>query len=384
MGRHMNQTIIDYVREYGSQTFAERPLSLVDSLVLCQLSYMKFDGMVPELGEEMSAVPLHQIAEQEEFQKLFRDERFAKHNKALFQEMVASKRFGEMKLACYVNQIEEENQVQFSAITFLLDDQTVYITFRGTDETYIGWKEDFNMALLKPVPCQERSVEYLNLVAKNLKKPFYVGGHSKGGNLAVFGAMNCEKTLQEKIIQVHCLDGPGFRPEILEQYDYDAIKDRVVKVLPYSSIVGMLLDNHQPYQVVASMGWGIAQHDPFNWIVKDGDFIYKEEISRSRARSSELINKWVLSLTEEELQTFIDTLYQVMLGTETTDLVEFSADAKKGMLGIVKSLKGIDKETMKVLNHMIAVLVELAGNRWKEETMERIEETKERIEKWRK
>ncbi|MBQ7933259.1 MAG: DUF2974 domain-containing protein, partial [Lachnospiraceae bacterium] len=156
----MKGTIIEYLKEYGQIPLAEAGMNEVDSLILCQLAYLKFEGLVPGVREDAASVTLQQVARQADEEVLFADERYEKSNRALFEGMVASKRFGNMKLNCYVNIVEKEWETQFSAITFLLEDGTIYVAFRGTDETIVGWKEDFNMIHQYPIPGQSYAVKY--------------------------------------------------------------------------------------------------------------------------------------------------------------------------------------------------------------------------------
>ena len=183
----MKGTIIDYLKEYADVSLRDEPMNDVDSLVLCQFSYLKFDAVVPPVTEDKKPVSLQQIQEHPDYEKLYGDERYEKENRALFEAMRVCARFRNMKLNYYINIIETQSdfETQFSAVTFLLEDGTVYVAYRGTDETIVGWKEDFNMAFLSPVPGQELAVKYLNVVTERLQGKFYVGGHSKGGNLAV-------------------------------------------------------------------------------------------------------------------------------------------------------------------------------------------------------
>ncbi len=353
-------TIIDYLKEYGGQSFYEKPMNDVDSLALCQFSYLKFDGMVPGVKENGRSVTLEELAARSDRDKLFADERFEKENRELFEKMLHSRRFRTLRMNCYINIVETEWETQFSAITFLLEDNTMYIAFRGTDETIIGWKEDFNMAFLSPVPGQELSVKYLNTVTGRLHSPFYIGGHSKGGNLAVYSAMNCIPKVQERILKVYSMDGPGFRPEVLAECRYDEIADKVVKILPHSSLVGMLFETDIRYRVVESKTFGLAQHDPFSWLVKDGQFVEVDGIYEKRMRMDKAINQWILSLDETQLRTFVDTLYQVVSASQAKDLIEFTADWKKSMNGMVAAMKEIDKQTADMLRAIVKSLFEIA------------------------
>ena len=200
-------TVLNYLEKYGKYTFQEMPLTEVDSLALCQLSYLKFDDLVPDVRRDGPAVTLESLKEHPEFEKLFGDVRFEKENRALFEGMMQGLRFRHMRLNYYVNVVEEQRETQFSAVTCFLDDGTAYVAFRGTDETIVGWKEDFNMAFLSPVPGQAYSAKYLEAVASRIRGPFFVGGHSKGGNLAVYGG----RALSGKSSFRHFGNRPGHR-----------------------------------------------------------------------------------------------------------------------------------------------------------------------------
>ena len=314
-------TVLEYLEKYGKYSFAEMPMTEVDSLALCQLSYLKFDGMVPgpdsegkaaapgmqgaESGgrtgresdpgglpepapekpadsldslTELSGVTLESLREHPDYEKLFADVRYEKPNRALYERMAQGKRFRDMKLNYYVNVIETQWETQFSAVTYTLGDGIHYVAYRGTDETIVGWKEDFNMAFLTPVPGQAISVEYLNRVAGRFHGPLYVGGHSKGGNLAVYSAMNCAPDIQERILKIYSMDGPGFRPEVLEKCDYGRIADRVVKILPNSSLVGMIFESGMYFQVVKSRTFGLLQHDPYTWLVTGNHLVDRKSV----------------------------------------------------------------------------------------------------------
>ncbi len=372
----MSDTIHDYLREYGDVSFMERPMNEVDSLVLCQFAYLKFDGMVPGVRENRSSVTLCELAEHPRVEELFADERFAKDNRQLFEGMLGGRRFRNMKLNCYINVVEKEWETQFSAITCILEDGTIYVAFRGTDETIVGWKEDFNMAFLSPVPGQAMSVKYLNMVTGRFYSRFYVGGHSKGGNLAVYSAMNCTPHVQERILKIYSMDGPGFRPEVLEECGYDRIADRVVKLLPHSSMIGMIFEWDNSYRVVESASFGLAQHNPYNWKVKNGEFVMADDIYDKTRLADKTINEWILSLEEQKIKIFVDTLYQVISASQADDLIAITADWKRSMNGVVSALKEVDEETAKVLREIIKALFDMTRARMKEELVKPKRKTK--------
>jgi len=355
----MSDTIHDYLEEYGDISFAERPLNDVDSLALCELIYLKFDGMVPGVKEDKPFVRLQELAIHPDKDKLFADERFEKDNRRLFEGMLQGKRFADIKLNCYIDVVEKEREAQFAAVTFLLDDGTIYVAFRGTDESIVGWKEDFNMAFLTALPSHSLSVKYLNMVTSRFSNDFYLGGHSKGGNLAIYSAMNCVPYVQKRIRKIYSLDGPGLHPQILEKCDYERIADKVVKIKPQSSIVGMLFEWDTRYQVVESRYFGLLQHNLFNWKVEKGEFIVAEDIYERARQNSIVFNEWIMSQDEEHIRLFVDTLYKVISASEAEDVMAITADWKNSMLSMIAALKEVDEETTQILQRTIKELFEL-------------------------
>ncbi len=362
----MSDTIHTYLEEYGDVPFTERPMNDVDSLVLCQLVYLKFDGMVPDVKEHKRSVTLQELAAHSDREQLFADERFEKDNRRLFEGMLRGRRFCNMKLNCHVNVVEKEWETQFAAVTFLLDDGTIYVAFRGTDETIVGWKEDFNMAFLAQVPGQSLSVKYLNMVTERFSNEFYVGGHSKGGNLAVYSAMNCAPHVQKRIRKIYNMDGPGFHPRTLQNCNYDRIADKVVKLMPHSSMVGMIFEWDTRYRVVEARYFGLVQHNPYNWKVRDGEFVIAEDIYERARHKSSTFNEWIMAQDEEHIRLFVDTLYNVIEASEAEDLIAITTDWKRSMLGIIGALKEVDEETAQILQKIIKDLFELARVRRRE------------------
>ena len=362
----MKGTMIEYLKEYGQISLAEEGMNEVDSLILCQLSYLKFEGIVPGVKEDAASVTLQQVAQMADEEVLFADERYAKSNRALFDGMVKSRRFGNMKLNCYVNIVEKEWETQFSAITFLLEDGTIYVAFRGTDETIVGWKEDFNMIRQYPIPSQSYAVKYLNMVADRIKQPLYVGGHSKGGNLAIYSAMKCKPDIQDKIIRVYNMDGPGFRREVLEECGYERIVDRVVKILPHSSFFGMLFEWDMRYQVVESNSFGLMQHDPFSWQVVDGKFVIAQQVYESLRLMDHTVTDWLLQLEKEQAKQFFDTLFSIIGAAQAEDLIALAANPKESWKKVRTAYKEVDGETKKMLKVTFQSLTKLAGDKLKE------------------
>ena len=352
----MAGTIIDYLKEYGDVPFAELQMNDVDSLILCQLAYLKFDGIVSSVHENGPSISLKDVEKHADFDKLFADERYEEENRALFGAAVAGKRFCNMRLNCYINVIEKEWETQFSAITYLLDDGTLYIAFRGTDETIVGWKEDFNMAFLSPVPGQSYSVKYLNMVMSRLYKPFYIGGHSKGGNLAVYASAMCRENIQQRIVKVYSHDGPGFLEKTLQTSEFQKISDRIEKTLPQSSIIGMLLENQEGYHIVKSNRNGLLQHDQYSWEVEDHQFIYIEELTKDATYTDKTLSEWLNQISTEDRERFIDALFGVLNANQMSTINDFRADWQSAMTASIHAATQLDSDTKKFLLHTLKKL----------------------------
>ena len=411
-------TVLDYLKEYGDYTLTEMPFSEVDSLILSQFSYLKFDEIVPEAqgkqaqtampeapvmsagGErkedrseaaehgvvqkaEMTgaaAVSLEEMFRHEKYDSLYGDERYRRDNTALFLGMYGSRRFHNTRITSYVNRIDLDTEMQFSAVTIHLPDGMVYVAFRGTDETIVGWKEDLNLAFSEPVPGQLMSVEYLNHTAETFAGDFYVGGHSKGGNLAVYAAMNCRKEVRDRIVTIYDHDGPGFRPEVKAQSAYGEIEGRIRKTVPRSSLVGMLLYSEGEYEVVESKTIGLAQHNPYTWLVKEDAFLIVKDIRTGRKFMDKALNQWILSLSQEEMHTFVDTFYQVILASETDNLIDLTGNWMKSLHRIRMALKEIEPETEQAIWQIMRALLDIISANMKERFRNRNETEREKLE----
>ena len=352
------KNIIDYIGNYGEVTFAEKKFNKVDALILSQFSYFKFDGFVPSVGTFLPHVSVREIAGMDNVADLFTDGRYARENRELFDAMANSKRFGDVRLNHYIDLISNRWEMQFSAITAYLDDNTTHVIFRGTDETVVGWKEDFNMSFMTPVPAQVKAVDYLHYAAERIRGDFSVGGHSKGGNLAVYSAMKCSRLVRDRIRLIYSQDGPGFTKETLEDADFDAIADRIEKYVPHSSIIGMLLQSQEQYKVIEARSIGILQHDPYNWVVEDDDFVYRDDIAGRYVISDSSVNEWTKRADPEEMRTFFDKIYEVFEQAGVTDL----NDGKGNRTSIAQKAKEVadnmDEEDKKRIKAVLAVFID--------------------------
>ena len=351
--------IIDYVAG-ERETFQSRAFTAVDSLVLSQLSYLHFDGIVSD-SVRGAPVTIQEIARRGTPDALFRGVIDGGNRQKLFAALARSPRFCNTGLAFYVDRLDYEAEKQFSAVTCLPGDGTVYVAYRGTDSTFVGWKEDFNMAFLTPVPSQLEGAAYLNLVGHGFSGDVRVGGHSKGGNIAVYSSAACDPDVQERIIEVFSHDGPGFRKEFLQCPEYGRIRDRIHKTLPQSAMIGMLLQHSETYSVVKSNRIGLLQHDPFSWVVENGAFVPVEEVRSSAMFMDETINEWADSLDDRKRETFVNALYEVIKATDAKTIYDLTDRWYEKAVAALEAVRGMDEETRSFVFQTIGLLFRLAA-----------------------
>lgn len=348
--------ILDYLLEVTA-SFTERPFSEVDSLVLSQLSYLDFGGLVPGPGEKF--VPFRQLAEETAVVSLVKHDRVPESNAELVRRVAGNPRFGELQAGNYVNIIDKEAEEQFSAVTFLLENGA-YIAYRGTDSSYVAWKEDFNLAFISPVPSQAAGAAYLDWVSSLVSGSLRVGGHSKGGNIAVYSSLFCGPETRKRIAAVYSHDGPGFPEGVFESPEFSEMRDRLHKTMPQSSLVGVLLQHQENYRVIRIDQFWIMQHDPFSWQVENGEFQSVEDLSSGARFLDQNLNAWISSLSAQELSEFADALYRVLCalpGESFTDAPDKWWEAARETLN---GLKGLDGDTYACILRTVGSLFSLA------------------------
>lgn len=365
--------IFSYLDEYGGYSFTEKPLGEVDAMIFSYLTYFNFDGKVSGVENLGSAVTLSSLAgivEQENFISVTWER---ERSREVYVKIISCRRYRSTRLRFFVNEVDKSEEMQFSAITFELGNGDIFLAFRGTDDALVGWKEDFYMACRTPIASQKRSVTYVNQVAKHyLRKKcarFYLGGHSKGGNLAVYAAMNCKENIRHRIGRIYNLDGPGFRPDFFQELNYTEIEEKVVKLVPKESFVGMLMEESDRCILIESSEIGILQHIPTSWQIT-GDSFLRSEGEPERKMLYAKVNEWILSLDREKIDGFLKSLFEVVEGTET--LTELTADWMKSSVSLFNTYRDMDEEMRGIFWEFCVLLVELVAK-----------DRQERIRKWR-
>lgn len=346
--------IMDYLEWRGDLTLEREPFCEVDNLLMSYLAYVRMDGIAPSPGEPPKS--LKEISE--EFFRIHSEE-YLKKEKSLTRlawkvmpKMLETERFGGVRIRNYVNYISQKNEVQFCAMEILLDDGTSFVAYRGTDDTIVGWKEDFAM-VTGEVPAQATAVEYLNYVGHSCECELRVGGHSKGGNLAVYAAAQCEPEIQNRITVIYNNDGPGFRREFLESPGLAMIQSRIVRIVPESSIVGLLLLHNIKPQIIRSTQNGAMQHDGITWEVLGNRFVRAEEISMASAVFDKTLKKWMDEIEEPQRGAFIDDLFSVLEAPGVETFTELQNGGLRSLKEILSKIEDLQPESKKIVQQLL-------------------------------
>lgn len=334
--------ILDYLEMRGDLTFAERPFNEVDNLVFSILAYLDMHDIVSERLE--FSVSLKRLCKR--YLALGYDQSYIVNDpKILLKKIVSCRRYEMVRVGGYYHWVSQDEQVQFSCATFILGDGTAYVGFSGTDDTLAGWREDFNITFMSSTPGQDEAAAYIDRLGKCTVCPLRIGGHSKGGNLAVYGAAFCDEKLRDsRIIEVYSNDGPGFNNTVAESEQYRAITDRTVKIIPEESVVGILLSGNVKTKVIKSNAKGITQHGFYTWRVRRDRFEAAGRLSPSSAFMDETIRRWLNSLDDERKKTVVSAVFDSIEASGATTLTELNANKWLSYNAILKAAGNIDPE----------------------------------------
>ena len=350
--------IFDYI-QWRDLSIEKVEFNEIDNLILARLSYFPLDGVVN--GEEEISI----TEAYEKYEKLENKGRILQQeDTTLFPILAKSTRFGKMKLTNYINKIDPKQEKQFSAVTILMPDNTIYVAYRGTDNTIVGWKEDFNMSFSELVPAQTDAANYLNNIAYKYKNNIRVGGHSKGGNLAVYAAAFCDTEIQDRIINVYNNDGPGFSENIVETEEYTNILNKIQTFMPQTSIIGRLLNHKEKITILESTQTGIMQHDLYSWQVL-GDKFVKDEFTNSSEFIDQTISNWIKEVTPEQREQFVSVLFEVLNSTQAETLSEISGKWFTNAKTMIKSYKELDDKSKEALNKAVSIFVKVGKDNFR-------------------
>ena len=379
----VENTMHDYLYWRGDLPFSVDPFNEVDNLILAQTAYVDFDGIVPESGDEK--IPIKEVYNQywlmHTKEEIMERESFVKLSPFLLEPLAESRRFGDMKLSGYVNHIDKDTQAQMSAIQFELGDGTVYVAFRGTDETLVGWKEDLNISFMPRTEGQRLAVEYMKTNFADTSLRLRVGGHSKGGNFAVYAAAFSGPAVDAQIIEVYTNDGPGFRPEITQTEEYKNILKKTISIVPESSVIGRLLSSSFVPRVVESGAVGIMQHDALTWQIKGNRFISSEQTRESRVLEK-ILSDWLVNVDDEARKLFVDQIFNVLEATGADTMKDVRTTNLSELADAIQAARKLPKEQQKELTEVFMLLLKSGEKTFYEQLGSRGGKIPEFIRRW--
>ena len=366
-------TIFDYLDYVAYDSIYDRPFKELDVLALTELTYLPFDRIVPQGDTTNIEVRLSDAAE---LVDRTTDFIVTDQHLQIVDVLATSKRFKNLKLLNYVDEYDPDVQKQFAAMTYRLTMDVYLVVFKGTDDTLIGWKEDFHMTYMDHVPSQRRAASYLQHVMKEFPRGrFMVAGHSKGGNLAAYACSYLPDHLIERVDAIYCYDAPGLNKAIIETEGYQRIAHLVHRFVPQGSIVGMMLEVPEPATIVKSRAFGgFAQHDAFTWIVEKDGFVTLDQTSPDSQQTDETLKQWVRETSADERKKFFDTFFGIFLDagiTSINDLMNLKNFSK--IKEIFQNAQDLDPTEREMLERLAKQLIDTRVQAWKKwQTVPRI------------
>ena len=345
--------IFDYLKWRGDVPLSVCPFNEADNLILAELAYTDFGDVVPCDGR---GITLEDAADRffaaHDRKEILASKSYTAQAPLLMEEMRGAARFGGTRIAFYEKETDPQADLQFSAVTFFLPDGTACAAFRGTDGTLVGWKEDFLFSYLSGTRGQQRAVEYLNRVGRETSGPLRACGHSKGGNLAVYAAALCDRETQDRLLEVYSDDGPGFRPELLAEEGYARIRDRIVCIVPDTSVIGMLMETGVPPRVIRSSASGILQHDGFTWETERGRFV-PAELSETSRLIRRTLSGWLDRTDEKDRQAMVETVFALLESTGEESFSGINGSRWKSAEAIAASARKLPKGSLQEIGRLV-------------------------------
>ena len=327
--------LIDYLEKVENLTFDQEPLNILDKVCINEIGYLTYEKWLTA-SDLKKPINLHDFAEGKELNP---DYSFmvTKERVELAEAMVRSRRFASLSLSNYRSVLDKEVEKQFAAMIFSLSELDYHqLVFRGTDDSVIGWKEDFQLTYSREIPAHRSAMTSLEDHLPNLSGRITVSGHSKGGNLALYSAVQSSTSLREKIAELLLLDSPGLMKSLLEKPSYQELKARMTVIRPQDSVVGVMLYWDRPAQLVAAEGIGFAQHNALTWEVDlvANDFAYVDQPTELSQRLEETFQEWIETLPNQELKQVCDLVFDTILdsGIESLDDIGIQALPQIGQM----------------------------------------------------
>ncbi|HEM5183890.1 TPA: DUF2974 domain-containing protein [Streptococcus suis] len=378
--------LLTYIEDTQYDSFYDQPLNKLDILALTELSYLPFDRLVPASFTE-TGIRLDHLAEQ--FEATYQNDfppfsMVTKNRLALFALLAKSIRFKSIKVFGFVDDYQLDQEQQFSAISYRLDRQTILTAFRGTDDTIIGWKEDFHMTYMDEIPAQRAASGYLETLMASQNGNFYIAGHSKGGNLALYAACQQATDQQDRILAIYPFDSPGLHKKHLDAPGYKNIQDRIHPIIPQNSIVGMMLETPENAQIVQSNTLGILQHISFSWEVDGSDFKLAPALTSDSLQTDQALKTWTASLTDDELRDFFDLFFGIFIKAGIERFSDITVNPLQKLQEMDRLRKEFSPQEAEMVDKLIRLLFDTRYQIWRDNISTSIPSPEISLPDWRK
>ena len=361
--------LMDYMEWRGDVTFKASEVNEIDDLIFSQMSYVFFEDIIDDNNNTIGALAVRFFNKysMDEIEKL---PEIIKSSCMIFKKMAECERYKNLRLINYVTDFQPDIAKQFAAVTVVIDEENYYVAYRGTDDSLAGWEEDFKACYMMPILSQMEAVEYLGEIMTLFHGNVYLGGHSKGGNLATYAAVMIDSKYKDRIVRIDNYDGPGFLPEFVESESYKEMCCKVRTYNPQKSIVGMIMFREGENVIVESTGKGFMQHSGITWKVQGRHFVTCDRYEKFSENFADINKTWINEITKEERELAIEIVFKVIRsGFDTvTGLKEgFFSTAST----IVRSYKGVDKATRKVIGKIVSKMIRLSSDSISEKRKEK-------------
>ena len=340
--------LIDYVKNIGNDDFKSKAFNEVDALILSVIPYVPLNDIVPAFKKD--AISIKDMVKKIDKDLLQAKGTFVGNTFKLLDVLANTKRYNNIMLYNYMYIVNSE--MQFGALTIKLPDKSTFVAFAGTDSSIIGWEEDFKMAYMYPGAGQKYATIYLNNTIKLLDRNIRIGGHSKGGNLAICSAMNTKFYIKPRMKAIYNFDGPGFLKEQINSKEYKSVEKKIKMFIPEQSIIGMILYHTPDYKVVKAKHFNILQHDVFNWKLDKNGFILSKQNKRSKSLEKRLTKK-LEKLSIPERLDLVENMFNLFKKNDIKDTKEIKINS---IFKLIKSFKELDKDTKNQLIELMIIL----------------------------
>lgn len=347
-------SIIDYASSKKDSFSSYLPIE-TDYAIFAHLSYFNYGVYLPLFGDSINPhdIPLLQ----EGVDPLLKRIAYIEKDLFLVKGLRSNPRYSEVIVLYHESKFDHEKKEQFSATSFFIPSlNRIVIAYRGTDSSLVGWREDFDMSFLCPIPAQKDAIDYLNKVASLSDASIVLVGHSKGGNLACYSYLMASKEIRSRILSVYSFDGPGLNDAIKgsELINHD---DKVFHYVPYESVIGGIYGSPVHKIVVDSRAHLLDQHLLYNWkVAPSGLFMKCEKMSPFYERMEEYFNVWVKEISPEERKLLVDSIYDLTLSTDIPNAVSLAKKKATSLKRIYSEYKKLDEEKKKQLSGLFTSL----------------------------